>query len=161
MRGIFFGFIFMFSLGVRAAEVSVDVVLNPMGNFKIKTQEVIGQAEKSGVEFSAKNIRVNLKSLTSGIELRDKHIQKHLETSKFPEAELLVASGKNGKGVGKIKIRGVEKDIEGVFKAEGSKLMAKFHLKLSDFGISDISYMGVGVEDEITILVSVPVMDKK
>ncbi|MFF6464151.1 YceI family protein, partial [Staphylococcus aureus] len=108
-------------------------------------------------EVSAENIVVNLKSLKTGVELRDKHTQKHLETEKFPEAVLLSAKGKGGKGTGKIKIRGVEKDISGVYKVEGKTLKAKFKLKLSDFGIEDINYMGVGVEDEVTLAVTVPV----
>ncbi|BEV68920.1 YceI family protein [Bdellovibrio bacteriovorus] len=145
------------STAAMAQSVVMDVVLNPMGDFKGKTSDVKGQAVVNGDEVSAENIVVNLKSLKTGVELRDKHTQKHLETEKFPEAVLLSAKGKGGKGTGKIKIRGVEKDISGVYKVEGKTLKAKFKLKLSDFGIEDINYMGVGVEDEVTLAVTVPV----
>lgn len=140
-----------------AQSVVLDVVLNPMGDFKGKTADVKGQAVVTGDEVSAENIVVNLKTLKTGVELRDKHTQKHLETEKFPEAVLLSAKGKGGKGTGKIKIRGIEKDIAGVYKVEGKTLKAKFKLKLSDFGIEDINYMGVGVEDDVTLAVTVPV----
>ena len=140
-----------------AQGVVLDVVLNPMGDFKGKTSDVKGQAVVNGDEVSAENIVVNLKTLKTGVELRDKHTQKHLETEKFPEAVLLSAKGKGGKGTGKIKIRGIEKDISGVYKVEGKTLKAKFKLKLSDFGIEDINYMGVGVEDEVTLAVTGPV----
>lgn len=149
--------VFAFSLNAFAQEVVVDVTLNPMGDFKAKTAAVKGEAIKKGDEFTATNIVVNLKSLKTGVEGRDKHTQKYLETEKFPEAVLLSASGKGGKGKGRIKIRGIEKDITGTYKVEGKSLKAKFDLNLADFGIKDINYMGVGVEDTVTLNVSVPV----
>jgi polyisoprenoid-binding protein YceI len=140
-----------------ALSVSLDVVLNPMGDFKAKTSDVKGFATVKGDEVSASNIIVNLKSLKTGVELRDKHTQKHLQTDKFPEAVLLSATGKGGKGTGKIKIKGVEKDIAGTYKVEGKTLKAEFKLSLPDFDIKDINYMGVGVEDEVKLVVAVPV----
>ncbi len=78
------------TLGLSSAAFAqsavVDVVLNPMGDFKGKTSDVKGQAVVNGDEVSAENIVVNLKSLKTGVELRDKHTQKHLQTDKFPEA---------------------------------------------------------------------------
>lgn len=145
------------STGAMAQSVVLDVVLNPMGDFKGKTSEIKGEAIVKGDEVLAENIVVNLKNLKTGVELRDKHTQKHLETSKFPEAVLISAKGKGGKGTGKIKIRGIEKDISGIYKVDGKVLKAKFKLKLSDFGIEDINYMGVGVEDEVTLNVTLPV----
>lgn len=144
------------SLGF-AQNVSVDVVLNPMGDFTAKTSDIKGFATVKGDEVSASNIVVNLKNLKTGMDLRDKHTQKYLETDKYPEAVLLSASGKGGKGTGKIKIKGVEKDIAGTYKIEGKTLKAIFKIQLSDFNISEISYKGLGVEDEVKLLVSVPV----
>lgn len=144
------------SQAAMAQSVTVDVILNPMGDFKAKTSDVKGFATMKGDEVSAENIVVNLKSLKTGVELRDKHTQKYLETPKFPEAVLVSATGKGGKGKGKIKIRGVEKDIEGTYKVEGKLLKADFKLTLSDFDIKEINYMGVGVEDEVTLHVAVP-----
>lgn len=146
-----------FSYAALAQSVVVDVVLNPMGDFKAKTSDVKGEAVVNGDSVSASNVVVNLKTLKTGVELRDKHTQKHLQTDKFPEAVLISATGKGGKGTGKIKIRGVEKDIQGVYKVDGGFLKAKFKLNLPDFGIEDINYMGVGVEDEVTLNVSIPV----
>lgn len=140
-----------------AQSATVDITLNPMGDFKAKTSEVTGQVQVTGDEVKAENIIVNLKALKTGLELRDKHTQKYLETSKFPEAVLVSASGKGGKGKGKIKIRGIEKDVEGTYKLDGKLLNADFKINISDFGIKDINYMGVGVEDTVVIHVSVPV----
>lgn len=140
-----------------AQSATVDVVLNPMGDFKGKTSDVKGFAIVKGDEVSASNIVVNLKNLKTGVELRDKHTQKNLQTDKHPEAILISAQGKGGKGTGKIKIKGIEKDIAGTYKVDGKNLIAKFKLNLPDFEIKDINYMGVGVEDEVTIEVRVPV----
>jgi polyisoprenoid-binding protein YceI len=137
--------------------VIVSIVLNPMGDFKAKTKDIKGEATQKGNEVSAQNIIVNLANLKTGIELRDKHTQKHLDVKKFPEAILISATGKDGIGKGRIKIRGIEKDIGGEYKIEGKVLKANFKLKLSDFGIGDINYMGVGVEDEVSLSVDIPI----
>lgn len=148
---------FCMTQAALAQEAVVDVTLNPMGDFKGKTSDVKGFATVKGDEVTAENIIVNLATLKTGVELRDKHTQKHLDTKQFPEAVLVSAKGKAGKGTGKIKIRGVEKDIAGTYKVEGKQLVADFKLNIGDFGIKDINYMGVGVEDEVAIHVTVPV----
>lgn len=139
------------------AQVTVDVVLNPMGNFKAKTESISGHAIVTGTDVSAQNIKVDLRTLKTGIELRDKHTQKHLRTDKYPEAILSIAKGKNGKGIGRIKINGEEKEIKGTYKIVGKNLQANFSLNLPDFKITDINYMGVGVEDEVKVQVVIPI----
>lgn len=135
----------------------VDVTLNPMGDFKAKTTQIKGFAVVKGDMVSAQNIIVSLKGLKTGVELRDKHTVKHLEVQKHPHAVLISAVGKGGKGQGKIQIKGIVKDIKGTYQISGGFLKARFPLKLSDFGITDINYMGVGVEDEVMLNVAVPV----
>ncbi len=147
------------SLGFSQAVV-VDVSLNPVGDFKATTDSIQGTAQEKQGEFYAENIAVDLKSLKTGVALRDEHTQKHLKTSEFPQAILLKAKGKGGKGIAKIKIKGIEKVVKGTYSltSDGKALKATFPLKLSEFGISDISYMGVGVEDEVKITVQVPLV---
>jgi len=142
---------------VWAASAVVDVKLSPAGSFKAKTSDVKGYAVAKGDEVSAQNIAVDLKNLKTGVELRDKHNLKHLEVEKYQEAVLIVGKGKSGKGNGKIRIHGVEKDINGIYKVNGNELEAEFKLNLPDFKITNISYMGAGVEDEVTLHVVVPV----
>ncbi len=142
---------------VNAQSAIVDLSLRPAGAFKAKTDELTGSVTQKGNSFDAENIVVKLGNLKTGIELRDSHTKKHLEVEKFPEAILISAHGENGKGEGTIKIRGIEKKIFGSYKVEGSILIAEFPVKLSDFGISGIKYMGVGVDDEAKVTVEVPV----
>lgn len=153
--------LFFSSIALSQQSVVVSVTLNPMGDFKLKTSEVKGVALKSAEGFMAENIVVNLKSLKSGVELRDTHTQKYLKSKEFPEAVLIKARGKNGKGIAKIKIKGIEKEVRGTYKIinEGKFLEAQFPILISQYDIKDINYMGVGVEDEIQLKVVVPVQD--
>lgn len=157
MNKITFTAALLFSINLWAQQVTVDVVLNPMGNFKAKTESISGNAVVTGGDVSAQNIKVDLRTLKTGIELRDKHTQKHLHTDKFPEAILSIGKGKNGKGVGRIKINGEEKEFKGTYKIVGKNVEADFTLSLPDFKITDINYMGVGVEDEVKIHVVLPI----
>lgn len=156
MKKINFLAVLLFSLNAWS-QVTVDVVLNPMGNFKAKTESISGQAVVNGTNVSAQNIKVDLRTLKTGIELRDKHTQKHLQTDKFPEATLSIGKGINGKGIGRININGQEKEIKGTYKVVGKNLEAHFSLNLPDFKITDINYMGVGVEDEVKVHVVIPI----
>lgn len=136
---------------------SVHVTLRPAGSFKGTTNQVIGFAKKNGQTYEAKNIRANLKSLKTGIKLRDEHTGRYLEVNKYPEAVLVSAVGSGGKGEGTIRIKGIEKKISGTYKVEGSQLTAQFPIKFSDFNITGVKYMGVGVDDEGQVNVTLPV----
>ena len=163
MRKVIVGlFISLLSIAAMAAPGAVaDVELTPAGSFKAKTGEVKGEATMTGDTITADNIVVNLKGLKTGISLRDKHAtEKYLEVGKFPEAVLTKATGKNGKGSGKLKIRGIEKNVEGTYKVADSELIAEFQIKLSEYGITGIKYMGVGVTDAVTLHVTVPLKKK-
>ncbi len=138
------------------SEAVVDVVLTPAGSFKAKTGQVTGFAEKNGDAVSAKNILVDLKSLKTGISVRDEHTLKYLEAEKFPQAVLVSATGKNGQGEGLLKIKNIEKKVSGKYEIKGSELIAEFPVKLSEFEIKGIRYMGVGVKDEVKLHIVVP-----
>jgi len=142
---------------VFAAGASVDIKLSPAGGFTGKTDDVKGTIKKVGEKYVGENIIVNLKSLKTGMGLRDKHTQEHLGTDKFPEAILVKAEGEKGKGKGILKIRGVEKPIEGTYTIKGTDLVASFTIKLSEYGIQNIRYMSIGVKDQAVVNVTIPV----
>lgn len=150
-------FAVLFALNAKAQEATVDVSLSPAGSFVGKTADIKGTATLKGDTVEAQNIIVSLKDLKTGIKLRDEHTQKHLETAKFPEAVLVTATGKDGKGEGVLKIRGIEKKVTGTYTIEGSVLKAEFPIKFSEYNITGIKYMGVGVQDEGKIRVAVPI----
>jgi polyisoprenoid-binding protein YceI len=147
--------------GLAFAEVGVvvDCKLSPMGSFQAKTKDVKGSVVIKNNEVQADNISVNLKTLTTEMPLRDDHMKnKYLEVDKYPDATLILGKGKDGKGEGKIKIKGVEHAVSGTYKlVSDNELRAEFDINLSDYKISGIRYLSVGVKDQAKIVVNVPV----
>ena len=145
----------------NASSLVADVTMNPAGDFKAKTNDVIGEAVQDGDTFKADLITVKLQTLDCGMTIRTRHAkEKYLEVAKYPEAVLTKAVGQGGKGKANLKFHGVEHAIEGTYKVDGGMLKADFPIKLSDFNIKSISYLGQGVEDEVQIHVSVPIKKK-
>lgn len=134
------------------------VELNPTGSFIAESNQVKGVATKAGAGFVAKKVYLNLNTLKTGIELRDHHMnENYFESKKYPWAILDQAQGKDGKFTGTLKIRNLPKPISGTYTVNGSTLEAKFKSKLSDFRIKKANYMGVGVEDEVEVVVTLPI----
>jgi polyisoprenoid-binding protein YceI len=115
----------------------------------------------------------NLKSLKTGIELRDTHMkEKYLEVDKYPEAKLTLANlevpaqfsaGPEGhlKGLafkGKLKLKNAERDIEGTCDVDRQKqtvsLTAQFTIKLTDFAIEIPKYLGITVAEDVAVKVA-------
>lgn len=144
-------------------KLEADITLFPAGSFVAKTDDVKGVAFLRGDQVLAKDIKVNLKTIKTGIALRDSHTQKYLETEKYPEAVLLKAVGKNGKGKAQIRFRQKEEVVEGTYTISKDKktLEARFPLSLAKFGITGIKYMGVGVQDETVVRLKLPLKEVK
>lgn len=144
-----------------AGGMQIDVALSPAGNFKAETQKVNGSAYRTADGVEAKDVTIDLKSLTTGIALRDKHTKEHLLVEKYPQAKLIKASGKDGKGIATIEVRGKTKDVAGTYKIEGNTLKAEFPMKLSDLEITGVRYMAVGVKDDVKVHIELPISDNK
>ncbi len=145
------------SLSALAQEAVVDLKAHPALSFKAKSSEVKGFATQNGDEVEAKDIIVGLKNISTGLGTRDTHTKKYLEVEKYPDAILVSAKGKGGKGEGIVRIHGIEKPVSGTYTVEGGKLNAEFPIQLSDFGITNIKFMGAGVDDAAIVHVNVPV----
>jgi hypothetical protein len=142
-----------------AQQAEVDVHLTPAGSFKIKTSEVKGNVIIKGDQVQPQQIVVLLNNIDTGIGLRTTHTKKDLEVDKYPEAVLVSGTGSGGSGKGVIRIKGIEKEITGTYEVSGQILTAHFDLKLSDFKITGIKYMGVGVDDTVNVTVKVPIQN--
>lgn len=139
------------------SQVEVRLKLSPAGQFQAKTSSLEGQVKVQGEKVLAEQIKVDLRTLKTGIELRDKHMkEKYLQVDRYPYAILKTGEGKNGQGQGELEIRGISKPVQGTYSLKGNKVEARFKINLSDYQISGIRYMGVGVKDEAEILVTVP-----
>ena len=145
--------------------ISIDVALSPAGSFTITSSKIKGKVYiDSNGEISAKNIKVPVKTLKTGIELRDNHLKKKLGHEKDKKAVLLLveAKGANGKGKAKFRVLNKEQIVDFTYKKVSERLgEATFSLKLDTFGISGISYMGVGVKNTVNVKVKLPFKIKK
>lgn len=157
-------FLFMFEVGstfaatVKSGAVSFVAKGNP-GFMKIEGKSSEGIQGK--LEGSRGVFVFPLKTLETGIDLRDEHMKEnYLEVEKYPVSRLEVLEAKeissiggssSGPFTGKLTLHGVTKEVSGNYKLEGPNLTASFSIKLSDFGISIPSYMGVTVADTVDV----------
>ena len=147
------------SINAKAQSVAIDVTLKPAGSFTAKTSKVKGVAYQSGDTVTAENILVDLRSIDTGIALRDKHTKERMMVDKYPVAKLVKATGKGGKGKATLQIKGTTQEVDGTYKIEGGNLVAQFKMLASKIDITGVKYMGVGVSDEVTVNVTVPVKE--
>lgn len=169
MKILFVSFVLFVSLISSAIastkNLSIDVALSPAGSFTITSSKIKGKVYiDSNGEISAKNIKVPVKTLKTGIELRDNHLKKKLGHEKDKKAVLLLveAKGANGKGKAKFRVLNKEQIVDFTYKKVSERLgEATFSLKLDTFGISGISYMGVGVKNTVNVKVKLPFKIKK
>lgn len=156
--GIFF--ILLLFLGPSCfadSNLSISVKLKPAGSFKVVANKIKGFATKNSEGVSAENVLVDLRSLSSGISLRDKHVKERLEVEKYPIAKLLKASGQGGSGTAQIEIKGQKQEISGTYKIKGATLVAQFKMKMSSLGITNVRHMGIGAADEVIVTIQLPV----
>lgn len=148
--------LFLFCDIALASNLQIDVGLSPAGSFKAETKKVSGSAHRTADGIMAENVTIDMKSLTTGISLRDKHTKEHLLVDKYPQAKLIKAIGKDGKGVAKIEIRGKVQEVKGTYTVEGNVVKAKFPVNLSDLDIKGVRYMAVGVKDQVMVQIELP-----
>lgn len=119
---------------------------------------------------STVTITVNLTNIKTGIELRDKHTKEHLETSRYPTAELKVPrsqlklpGGGEGDAKGRMTIHGQTKDV--TFHYNASKSGDTYDIKgttkvnINEYGIKTPTYMGVGVKPNVGVFANFKAKD--
>lgn len=115
-------------------------------------------------------VSFQLKSLKTGIELRDDHLKnKYLEVDKYPTATLKISDLKLPENLkdgfpfkGTLNLHGVDQPVEGnasvTTDSKSQKISADFKLKLSQFKIEIPSFKGITVAEEVQIKVEAPVV---
>lgn len=158
----------IFSTSLLASSVrpklTVDVSLSPAGSFQITSERIRGRVyETQDGKIEAKNVKVLVRSLETGITLRDNHLREKLGLVDDEEASvmLLEAYGENAKGTAKLKVKGKIQEVPFIYKKLDERFgEATFSLNLDQFGITGISYMNVGVENKVDVTVVMPVVEK-
>ena len=167
MKIIFLSIILFGSLNTMAStkNLSIKVALSPAGSFTITSNKIKGKVYiDSNGNLIAKNIKIPVKTLKTGIELRDNHLKKKLGHEKDKKSILLLleAKGVNGKGKAKFRVLNKEQTTDFTYKKVSKNIgEANFTLNLDNFGISGISYMGVGVKNTVNVSVKLPFKVKK
>jgi polyisoprenoid-binding protein YceI len=157
MKSIVALFLFVASLQCFAEpKVTVSIGLTPAGSFQAVSKKVKGNLFKQGTSFSADKLTVSIESLKTGIDLRDEHTWKHLNAAKHPKATLSDLKAAGGKATAKLEVNGVTRPVAIVYAEKGSEIEAKFKVKASEFNLAKASYLGVGVNDDVTVEATIP-----
>lgn len=152
-------FLLLVSTSLFANELTVKMTLSPAGSFEATTTKLRGEVVKNGEKYTAENLWVKTDELKTGIDLRDEHFHKHLNSEKFPKISLTNVIAANGKGSGTLTVCGVSNSIDFTYKNVSDKqLKASFKVKPSSFKLKEAKYLEVGVDDEVEV---VALMDLK
>jgi len=155
-------------LRVMNAQVSVLCPLTIGGSFEARTKALSGQvgmAPDTSQPLDG-DLAVDLQTLETGIGLRDEHLRKkYLEVERGPTyAQAHLRNIRVEKLAGKTPFRAVlmlhgqTKEVTGTAdikpEGDGYRLNASFPVRVSEFGIPEPTYLGVGVKDEVTVRVN-------
>ena len=147
----------LFSFGALADnKIQLNITLSPAGSFQAVSTKPKGNIIKQGNVLTADKISVSIESFKTGIDLRDEHTWKHMNSSKHPKAVLSDVKGQDGKATGTLEVNGVKKPVNITYKISGPDVHSKFQVKASDFKLSKAEYLGVGVNDTITVETVMP-----
>ena len=155
-------------LRVMSGQVSVLCPLTIGGSFEARTKALSGQVGM--VPDNSKpldgDLAVDLQTLETGIGLRDDHLRrKYLEVERGPEySQARLRNIRVDKLAGKTPFHAVlmlhsqTKEVTGTAdikpEGDGYKLIASFPVRVSEFGIPEPTYLGVGVKDEVVVRVN-------
>jgi polyisoprenoid-binding protein YceI len=122
---------------------------------------------------AAVHVSVPLKTVATGISLRDQHMRdKYLEVAKYPDAVLEVARGAvtvptsgeaRGEASGTMRLHGRQKTVGFKYVARreghGIKVNATLRLDMRDYGIEEPKYLGLKVKPEVDVAVTFGVVE--
>ena len=119
----------------------------------------------------AGNLQLDLSSIDTGIDLRNHHLREnYLDVAKGPGFDAAVLSdlvlpdidpvkpGGKARFTAQLLLHGIRKPVSGMAEirtlVNTARVQARFPLRLSDHAIPPPRYLGVGVQNEIQVVVS-------
>ena len=152
---------------VSGGEVTVMCPLTVGGSFEAKTKNLSGDVAPADGQGTVRGaLKVELQTLETGISIRDRHMKNnYLEVEKGPAfatatIEDIRVEKMEGKTVfsAMLSLHGQKKKVTGAAELQQKdgkiRVQAQFPVKVSEFEIPTPTYLGVGVRDEIQIMVS-------
>ena len=158
---------------VEQGDVHVICPMTIGGSFEAKTTALSGSvtASASGSPAYDGSVAVDLRTLDTGIGLRNEHLREnYLEVDKAPGFDMATLSeidlkgfspdAPEGKGsfAGSLTLHGVTKTVTGTVDVRqagaGLRVKASFPVNLSDYSIRKPRYLGIGVKDIVQVEVA-------
>jgi polyisoprenoid-binding protein YceI len=162
---------------VAQADVRVICPMTVGGSFGAKTMDLEGSVTRSASGPSAfeGTLAVNLRTLDTGIGLRNEHLRtNYLEVDNGPAFEVATLSGidvqglnldaPEGKGsfTGALTLHGVTRTVTGHVDVHrngaGLRVKATFPVQLPDYQIRKPRHLGVGVKDTVDVEVAFDIL---
>lgn len=155
-------------LTITEPSVSVKCPLTVGGSFDAKTGALSGDLSidpQSQGELEG-TLTVDLRTLQTGIKLRDNHMRdNYLEVQKPGHEQATLTKirleGNTAAPIGKVgftgvlAVHGVQRVVTGTADirktGDGVRVQATFPVKVSEFAIPSPTYLGVGVRDEVSV----------
>lgn len=142
-------FLFASLSAVAGDKITLNVELSPAGSFQATSETMKGElVKKNGVLLSDK-ISIDVESLKTGIDLRDEHLWKHMNSKKHQQAVLTELKGKDGLAMAQLEVAGKKRPVQIQYHEEGSTIVGKFKVLAHDFNLPKAEYLGIGVNDEV------------
>ena len=156
---------------VASGEITVQCPLTVGGSFEAKTNSLAGELRVDPAQAAklSGELSVELRTLDTGISLRNTHMREHyLEVGRgegFERAVLgdivLGADPATVSGsttfTATLLVHGISKPVAGTARITRNgnevRVDAAFPVRLSEFGIPDPRYLGVGVKDQVQVKV--------
>jgi polyisoprenoid-binding protein YceI len=152
--------LFAASPAFAQSKISVVVGLTPAGSFTAVSEKMKGDVIQDGTTYVADKLTVLIESFKTGINLRDEHFWKHLESDKFPKATLSNLKASNGTGTANLEVHGVTKPVAITYTEKAGQITAHISTQSSLFGMPKATYLGVGVKDDVNIDIQTPYKKK-
>src|SRR4051794_38632310 len=126
--------------------------------FEGKTSDLAASSTPDAYEF-----QVQLATLDTGIELRDRHMrEEYLDVKSFPVARMRVpnscvpAAGEGGSCKGELTLHGQTHPVDVAFqlrRSSGYDVPASLQIDMREYGIATPKYMGVTVKPQVEVTV--------
>jgi polyisoprenoid-binding protein YceI len=156
---------------VAQPEVRVNCPLTIGGSFQAKTAAMSGSVTTGASHSYDGSLVVDLRTLDTGIDLRNEHLrEKYLEVDKAPGYDKATLSEVDIKGLNpespegrgsftaSLMLHGTRKTVSGPAEirraASGLRVKASFPVNLSEYGIPEPRYLGVGVKNTVQVEVT-------
>ena len=173
----------LFGVAALAALPAIaDATLRASGTPEVKFTatgpaglNIVGATHELAVADDGTNVtvRVPLRRLSTGIDLRDEHLKRDLDISHFRTAELTVARSAlrlptggavEARARGKLKLHGQERDISFHYTAERRRnaihVEGSARVKMTSFGIAQPTYLGMTVRPDVDVAATFDVIDQ-